>query len=474
MENTKIKNLIPAELNEGQKKAYIKMRNYVDGDLPMGTMLLIEGYAGVGKTYLVGKLLNYIFEKHSNWKVAVTAPTNKAVKVLHKSSSINNSKVEFQTIHKLLGLKEEITAEGKQIFTKQNDYNNDIDIEDFNLVIVDEVSMLNDDLFFELSTYKESIFMIFMGDPAQIPPVGRIDCIPFREDKRKEHMIEMCLLTEIMRQEIDNPIIETSFILRQDLSNPRPDILPETRLNIKGSGIVFINSGIPEGRDEFTNLLEEHFTSEKFKNNPDYAKVIAWTNRTVDGCNNIIRKMIFGADSKKIMLGEKLLANKPIMDPSLKFIVLFNTSDEFEVLSYSIDVRSFPTEAETVRLSYYNTVVLYTDILGKSYRKSIQILHEDSEEDFNRVVGFMKKDAIRIPKGPESKKAWQKYYAFLRKFADVKYNYSVTVHKAQGSTYINTFIMEDDIYKNRDVVERNRILYTAYTRPSEKLFVLKR
>jgi len=56
----------------------------------------------------------------------------------------------------------------------------------------------------------------------------------------------------------------------------------------------------------------------------------------------------------------------------------------------------------------------------------------------------------------------------------VSYSYSITAHKSQGSTYNTTFVLEDDINVNIDVVERNRIKYTAYTRASNKLYVLKR
>jgi ATP-dependent exoDNAse (exonuclease V) alpha subunit len=71
-------------------------------------------------------------------------------------------------------------------------------------------------------------------------------------------------------------------------------------------------------------------------------------------------------------------------------------------------------------------------------------------------------------------KSWIKYYEFMRRYADVIYGYSITCHKSQGSTYTNAFVLEDDIDMNLNVVERNRIKYTAYTRASKKLYVLKR
>jgi exodeoxyribonuclease-5 len=102
---------------------------------------------------------------------------------------------------------------------------------------------------------------------------------------------------------------------------------------------------------------------------------------------------------------------------------------------------------------------------------NIDILHEDSQMDFNKLANTLKQRAIQ-KKGKD--KSWIVYYNFLRKYADVSYAYAITAHKSQGSTYNTTFVLEDDIDMNLDVIERNRIKYTAYTRSSKKLYVLKR
>jgi len=60
------------------------------------------------------------------------------------------------------------------------------------------------------------------------------------------------------------------------------------------------------------------------------------------------------------------------------------------------------------------------------------------------------------------------------RFAKVKYNYAITAHKSQGSTYQHVFLIEDDIDKNPRYIEKNRIKYTAVTRPAESLKILSR
>jgi hypothetical protein len=128
-------------------------------------------------------------------------------------------------------------------------------------------------------------------------------------------------------------------------------------------------------------------------------------------------------------------------------------------------------ENDFVAIKYYETGVSYLNDDDKLIKLYIDILHEDSQQDFDFIVQNLKRTAIE-KKGKE--KSWIKYYDFLRRYADVSYSYSITAHKSQGSTYNTTFVLEDDININIDVIERNRIKYTAYTRSSNKLFVLKR
>jgi len=376
-------------------------------------------------TYLVGKLLRYVKEVHTNWLIAVTAPTNKAVKVLMRSGNINDNKVKFQTIHKLLGLKEEITADGKQIFTR-NQYEK-CSIDEHNLIIVDEVSMLNDDLFKEIEQYSGSVKIIFMGDPAQIPPVGREDCIPFKEDERKKFKIDRFLLTEIMRQTEGNPILKAGWSLREDLNNPSSPVPRQTDLNEDGHGLDFIDFGESAERNRLSQLFEKYFVCNEFKDDADHAKVIAWRNKTINKLNHIIRSLIYkDCELTKIMDGEKLVASKPIMDKYK--IMLFTTNDEFEVSKFEVLSKTYATDTDSVRLKYYHATVEFLDMRGAKQSRKIDILHEDSSVDFDRVLASMKKAAIE-QKGFEAKKLWVTYYGFMRQFADVSYNYAITCHK---------------------------------------------
>lgn len=317
-----------------------------------------------------------------------------------------------------------------------------------------------------------------MGDPAQIPPVGRPDCIPFREELAAGYRIKTLTLKQIMRQKKDNAIIESSVAIRSELGRSKNPVEPVTKLNEKGEGIEFLNLNIPETRKGFSEILRRYFVTDEFKKDSEYAKIIAWRNKTVATMNDVIRKVIYGDEAlgSKILVGEKLIANNPIIQGES---IVLNTNDEFSVDSFVIDsddlryhVSDHPdAEPFPITLKYYETVVSYLDDEDETVRVNIQILHEDSEEDFKKLANLLKLRAIE-KKGKD--KSWLVYYNFLRKYADVNFAYAISCHKSQGSTYNTTFVLEDDIDMNWDVVERNRIKYTAYTRSSRKLYVLKR
>jgi ATP-dependent exoDNAse (exonuclease V) alpha subunit len=117
------------------------------------------------------------------------------------------------------------------------------------------------------------------------------------------------------------------------------------------------------------------------------------------------------------------------------------------------------------------TNISYLEDTGEKFRTVIHVLHEESQDEYKKILNLLKLKAIE-KKGKD--KTWVKYYNFVRRYADVNYSYSISCHKSQGSTYKNVFVLDDDIEANYHIEERNRIKYTAYTRASEKLYILKR
>ena len=476
MAKTKIKKKPPVDinsLNTDQRLAFERLLTYIL-DKNDHRIFVLKGWAGTGKTFCISLLVNYILDEvypNKDWyKIAVTGPTNKSVRVIKQASGLYSPRLSFQTIHKLLGLKERITMEGLQEFVADHDGGFKPAINSTKLLIIDEVSMLNDDLFEKVVERREKTKIICMGDPAQIPPVGRPDCIPFMDELLEGYGIKTLQLNTIMRQKLDNPIISSSVLIRENLGASKSLISLENKVNANDEGIEYININDIEVRKSFPDILSKYFKTEEFKKNSEYCKIIAWRNKTVSTMNEIVRKVIYGDESinSKILIGEKLIANNPIIWQSE---ILFTTNDEFTVKNYKIKTSKVSIDRQIIEIKYYETEVTYLDDTGEECNEVIDILHESSELDFKKAANFLKSEAI-AKKGKD--KSWIAYYDFLRTYADVNYGYCITAHKSQGSTYNTAFVLEDDIDMNWDIIERNRIKYTAYTRASKKLYVIKR
>ena len=161
MSKVKKKEIVPkvdiSTLNEDQKSAFNSLVDFIT-DLNDDSIYVLKGWAGTGKTYTISLLVRYVLEVIQPtrlwYKVGVTGPTNKSVRVIRKATGISSSRVQFQTVHKILGLSEKITSDGQQIFVNSGDYKPQIRM--LKLLIVDEVSMLNDDLFEELLKYRSA------------------------------------------------------------------------------------------------------------------------------------------------------------------------------------------------------------------------------------------------------------------------------------------------------------------------------
>ncbi len=118
-------------------------------------MFRVKGYAGTGKTFLITRFIEYVLTMPSkHYQVAVTAPTNKAVKVLRDESEYTHTRLKFATIHSLLGLKEQIDAYGVVAF--ERDKREPSSLDSYEVLIVDEASMLADELFAEIHGFVAS------------------------------------------------------------------------------------------------------------------------------------------------------------------------------------------------------------------------------------------------------------------------------------------------------------------------------
>lgn len=158
-------------LNSQQQAAVQLLHRFHAGESDsQSPFALLKGYAGTGKTYSLTAFLEGL-DPADHQRIAITAPTNKAVRVIRQQLGDKFPKLaSVCTIFSLLGLKLEKSGEVKQLAIP--DTLSDLSKLDF--VIIDEASMINTPLWTALtrSMADFDFLTIFLGDPAQLPPVG--------------------------------------------------------------------------------------------------------------------------------------------------------------------------------------------------------------------------------------------------------------------------------------------------------------
>jgi hypothetical protein len=439
---------------EGQAKALVDLMSFAAGG---NALHLLTGFAGTGKSLLLQAWLKQLRESGFNGPVVFTAPTNKAVEVLRAMTVTWRLNVECVTCAKLLGLRPVINREtGREEFKKN--YAEDSVIQDYDIVVVDEASMVSEDLFQYIAEESNILTKIlFVGDYAQLPPVGESLSKTFTEIKQQS------ALTEVKRY--SGSIAVVADDLRQNLSR-RGEPLIETDYNEDGTKGIFVLTD-----ESWHKQLIRAFTSDKSRANPDYCRALAWRNKTVDGLNTFIRQEIRGTGADRFVAGERLLATEhyALKDMNGAPKTLFNTSAEMEVLG----------AFEGSRGEWLVWILEVQMLDGEGKRYTIPVLHETEISRFEKAQQKIKKEALA-----GAKHRWDDFYSSRKAFAWVDYAYAMTVHKSQGSTFTNAFVDMSDILANHTkamvtlpngekqlIYERNQLLYVALTRASDRIFI---
>jgi len=496
-------------LNEGQLLARDKTVQYAINDSPFNYFLL-QGVAGSGKTTTVAEIIDRILYLKPGIAIAMTAPTHTAVKIL-KSASRVKEEVTFATIHSLCSFKQNINyVTGKVTYVR--DENRSAKIERMDIIVVDEASMLDSYMFKTIEYFRNrnNLKVIFVGDVEQLEPIGEVMSKVFMPENQIKSKIGKCALTEVVRQAKDNPIIAYATAIRLDQK-------------FMGRGIKYL----PIEVEPVMEKLKKYFVTEEFANDSNYAKVLAYRNITVNRFNAIIRELVY--DSKnlpKILEKDCLIADKPIIkfNPLInKWQMIMSTNEDMRVVdmiddNHLIQVSymvhdAYPYEVtpasklilealmdsisstDKLKLAAWNeidplTIYIYE---WKKYTETfrvynvvvehivddepvehvINILHESDQAKFDKIQNSIKNAALNQKTTSIRGKLWIQYYALENHFAWVKYNYAITVHKSQGSTYQNVIVHEWDIDTQKDAKKRKKLRYVAATRASQRLYICK-
>lgn len=405
------------------------------------------GAAGVGKTYTSAVVTEALLWNNSK-KLAVVAPTHKALGVISSKIPFRSNRMAFYTLHSILGLRMKFDSEIPYCVP-----HGEPRVADYDFIVCDESSMVAPELFGMLLEYRKPI--LFVGDDAQLKPVES-PVMPVFDQVQNIYRLET-----VMRQAAGNPIIEYATAVREAQKVLYPDEFV-WKWNQKGEGVCMLNSAVVDDREYANELLETYFVSENFREDDTFAVVLCAKRSTVQQTNKHIRFLIYGSHIDKLMPGERMIANASVVGEEDEIILA--TNQTFKVLS--ADVEQMDVSGHERLFVYRAHIETET---GK--QETITIIHEESEGRLKTILKDMAAIA-RAASGYDRKLAWQSFHAFKAMFADVDYAYSLTIHKSQGSTYKNVFLQANDMrYTRFSADDKTRLLYTGLTRASSRAFI---
>jgi len=408
--------------------------------------LLIKGSAGVGKTTVVDELLKSLSKGIPKYKsIYCSAPTNKAVSVLAGKIT---KKEEFKnlnliTIHSALkvGIVIDKNTGIKHFQPLLSNNSKRMPLVDVSLLIIDESSMIGEEMLGWIEKYAtiNKTTVIFLGDDKQINPVKEEESPVFLQSYPEVE------LTEIIRQGEGNPIITLSRNI-----NAIWDL--QTRLS-NDKGFVYTT-------DE-DKIISELATI----NGSDDLKYLAWENKEIDRINNLVREKIY-TNPTKIELGESLIFDEPYQTYFTNQEIKVDKLDIVDIV-FNVIMEESPIKVNVVTLKTYvingKQVDEWND--DKLIWEGIFIIHEDAEKQLNAVLTLMKYSCHN------KKLKWASKNAFEDRFAKVKYNHAISVHKSQGSTYKQVILNVGNINRNSSQKEKLRLFYTGVTRASDLLIL---
>jgi exodeoxyribonuclease-5 len=465
------------EPTPGQNKAIDALDRLLATPKERATLIL-KGYAGTGKTTLVGALVKVLANERR--KVILLAPTGRAAKVLSAYAQ-----AEASTIHRRIYSMGDDDDYGGMAVKPNRDAGA--------LFVVDEASMIgsgrgegsfgNRDL---LGDLFEHVFkargckLLLIGDPAQLPPVGS-DHSPALvvKDLADFGLVAGSIeLTDVVRQAENSGILVNATALRQTLAEmpeSSPTVLSDSAPSPPGKAGMgriiptfdtsFADVQRIEGLD-LQDALEEAYG----RHGDDEVCLICRSNKRAYQYSQQVRARIHGFD-------EELMANDRLMVVKNNYFWAGeNGKKELIANGEQILVKRMKGIEEKYGLRFADLEVSWWN--GT----------EEREMDVKVIVDVLAAEGPALP-GPQMKLLSQSVLANIlskskgERFRllkqdpyanalQVKYAYAVTCHKAQGGQWKSVFV--DQGYVTEEMIDREyvRWLYTAITRASEKLYLL--
>lgn len=413
-------------LTEDQKKAEEMIREwYLNTE---DQVFVLSGYAGTGKTFLLKRVVEGLGLESGKTAVFV-APTGKAASVLVKNGT------PAGTIHSLIYTLDDddfdVNEDGEVVKKERLSFLKKEKIDEkIKLIVIDESSMVDNLILRDLLSY--GVKCLFSGDNAQLPPVNGSNILLEQPDYQ---------LTEIVRQEKDNPIIQLAQRAR------RGEYIPYGNY---GNGVMVISRNFlkPEERKRLFCRADQ---------------IIVGRNKTRAELNEEMRRYQGIASTQAFPVdGEKLICT---LNNWTRFI---DEKKDFNlvngVIGYCSNVEEQPDDLGKL------------DFRAEFLQNTVYSLPFDSAIFTQGAYAHGYGDtAVKLTNGMY---VHQSNRAVLRKVKAVaeetvcrfEFAYAITCHKAQGSEF-DFLIVFDESYVFGD--DRARWLYTAITRAKKKLLIIR-
>ena len=430
-------NTVEIKLTPDQHNAIALMKEFCAQN--EGKYFRLTGYAGTGKSFTICQLIKWL--NQNRYKTIAASPTNKAAKNLEAMASEAGITLDVTTVAKLLGQQAVLNEKtGKEEFISKGEQK----IDDYDIIIVDEFSMVNSDNFLEIQSqveYAPLTKVIFVGDSAQLPPVGEKKPIVAEHPDIRDY----ANLSTVVRY--DGELAKVAEEIRSN-NFYNKKLYPFT--TSEDESLVCLD------RYEWLCEAVSAFKSDEFKRNPNYARFLVWRNKTAEVLNNYVRRLLWGDNVPKYVPGDRLIAKVPVFRslPSMgkkkkqEWQIVMNSSEEGEVVPEG-------------KLKYHSKYGwehwLVTVITDDGLKLDLQILSENGDHEREEYLRELK-----------HKRQWHEYYNCLKSFDNVPYAYAITTHKAQGSSIDYIF---PDVTDMRGCPELQKILYTALTRAKKQAFI---
>ena len=427
----------------------------------MDVLFLLKGYAGTGKTSLIGALVKTMDQLEQ--KCILMAPTGRAAKVFSHYAGH-----PAYTIHKKIYRQKSFSNEVDNFSINDN-------LHQHTLFIVDEASMIANDglsgsmfgtgrLLDDLIQYVYSgqgCRLMLIGDTAQLPPVGEEESPALSADALKGYGLEVYegMLTEVVRQLHDSGILWNATELRRYIAEEDYFTLPPIRVE-----------GFPDIKVVPGNELIETINDCYEQVGMDETIVVCRSNKRANIYNKGIRNTILYRE-EELESGDLLMVakNNYFWTEECKEIDFIANGDIAEVrrVRREREMYGFRFADVTLRFSDYNDMELEaTVLLDTLHTESPALPKEMNDKLFYAVLEDYADITVKRERMKKMKS--DPYYNALQ----VKYAYAVTCHKAQGGQWKRVFL--DQGYMTEDMLSPDyfRWLYTAFTRATETLYLV--